>query len=284
MNCILTKEFLWTKGEFDEWEEHRTKEYDEFRMMLHQRTMNVLNKVPITKDQQKTYEFCDHHYHWRYYGLLDRTGIDGKVQHSNKSYTDSIFGLCPDWVAKNEEKARKSSFKATIGSVWDKLKIAPSDKEAFIKARGFYKSSNKTLIISGSCGYGKTELAKAVQYDFDNNGETSYFVTCERLVRNYLEAHPTQNEIDVDARQAILDMRNSNVTVIDDLGTAEREYSESFKEQFKMFLDEHHGRLIITTNLTRIDLENKFNDKIISRIFDKKCVEINLCGKDYRRF
>ncbi len=98
----------------------------------------------------------------------------------------------------------------------------------------------------------------------------------------YLAAQPTRDEIDHDAKQAVIDMRKSDLAIIDDLGTEDRIYTEFFKEQFKMSLDEHQGRMVITSNLSRPQMEAKLNDKIVSRIFEN-CRTITLRGKDYRR-
>jgi DNA replication protein DnaC len=72
------------------------------------------------------------------------------------------------------------------------------------------------------------------------------------------------------------------VVVIDDLGTVEKSYTEFFKEQFKMFLDERRGKIIITTNLNKTQLIEKLNDKIVSRIYENSRT-LQLKGCDYRR-
>jgi DNA replication protein DnaC len=47
-------------------------------------------------------------------------------------------------------------------------------------------------------------------------------------------------------------------------------------------LDRETSKMVITTNLDRLQMEKKLNDKIVSRIFEKVKV-IHLKGKDYRR-
>ena len=282
MICTLTKQADRIKNEFDEWTDKRTDEYSRFRDIEHSRNMKRFAGESFNDAENKTYIFCDGKYHWHYFGLIARTGDDGQVQISNKSFCDSMFQLCPDWVDRNPEQAVRSSLRATAPDPWAKLSIDPRDVAAFHVAKDFYKSDFGSLIISGSCGFGKTSLAKMVESDFLRDGRETHFVACERLVQTFLESQPTKNEIDIESRQAIIDMRRADVVVIDDLGTAEREYSEFFKEQFKMFLDERRGKIVITTNLSKSQMESKLNDKIVSRIFEN-CRAIMLKGKDYRR-
>jgi len=282
MICTITKQADRVKNEFDEWTDKRTDEYSRFRDIEHSRNMKRFAGELFSDAENKTYIFCDGKYHWHYFGLISRTGDDGQVQISNKSFCDSMFQLCPDWVDRNPEQAVRSSLRATAPDPWAKLSIDPRDVAAFHVAKDFYKSDFGSLIISGSCGFGKTSLAKMVENDFLRDGRDTHFVACERLVQTFLESQPTRDEIDIESRQAIIDMRRADVVVIDDLGTADREYSEFFKEQFKMFLDERRGKIVVTTNLTKTQMESKLNDKIVSRIFEN-CRAIMLKGKDYRR-
>jgi len=282
MICTLPKQADRIKNEFDEWTDKRTDEYSRFRDIEHSRNMKRFAGELFNDAKNKTYIFCDSKYHWHYFGLIARTGDNGQVQISNKSFCDSMFALCPDWVDRNPEQAVRSSLRATVPDPWAKLSIDPRDVAAFHVAKDFYKSDFGSLIISGSCGFGKTSLAKMVESDFLRDGRDTHFIACERLVQTFLESQPTFGEIDIESRQAILDMRRADVVVIDDLGTAERDYSEFFKEQFKMFLDERRGKIVINTNLSRPQMESKLNDKIVSRIFEN-CRAVMLKGRDYRR-
>jgi DNA replication protein DnaC len=273
MICQLNKQTTRMTAEdgSDVWD--RTDYYQNIRNIEHGRIHKHFKD--LTDDEEATYETCDWHYHARHYGK-----VTGK--HENRSYGEIMYELCPDWVDKNPTEAARSSLRATSPDPWGKLQIAHADIAAFHAAKDFFKSTFQTLVINGGCGYGKTSLAKMVESDFLRDGLETCFVTCERLAVTYLETQPTKNEIDLESRQIILDMRRADVVVIDDLGTAEKAYSEFFKEQFKMFLDERRGKLVVTTNLTRLQLIPKLNDKIVSRIFENSRA-IQLKGKDYRR-
>lgn len=279
MSCKLQKqEYVIVEPDGNEvW--MRWDAYQKIREIEHSRIRKHFKD--LTPQEEATYETCDFHYHYCHFGKGYRfRHQDGKT--SMQDYGECVIGLCPDWADKNPNLSSKSSLRATTPDAWSKLTIAAADVAAFHAAKDFKNSDFKTLLISGACGYGKTSLAKMVESDFMRSGEDTYFVACERLAQIFLEVQPTRNEIDVESRQAIIDMRNAAVVVIDDLGTIEKEYTEFFKEQFKMFMDERRGKLIVTTNLTRVQLVAKLNDKIVSRLFEN-CRTIALKGKDYRR-
>jgi hypothetical protein len=279
MICTLTKQYYKITGPdgidvFD-----FTNEYQKIMDMEFERRYKHFKN--LTDFEKADHEICDGHYHWLHFG--ERYVFKNHLGAASiQSFGECIIALCPDWVDRNPSQAVRSSLRDTMPDPWGKLSIAPADVAAFHAAKDFFKSDYLSLIIDGACGFGKTSLAKMVESDFLRAGQETHFITCERLAKTYLEEQPTRNEIDLESRQAIIDMRRADVVVIDDLGTAEKEFTEFFKEQFKMFLDERHGRLIVTTNLNRQQLEKKLNDKIVSRIFEG-CRQVTLKGRDYRR-
>lgn len=261
----------------------RTGEYQKIRDIEHSRIRKQFQN--LTPDELATYDTCDGRYHYRHYGkVLPKTVklVVGRVP-VDLSFTETITGFCPDYAERNPDTVSASKmFAADVIDPWRDL-IQPSvDVQAFTSARKFLSSIHKTLIITGACGYGKTTMARAIADDCRRKGETPQFITCERLAEVFLAAQPTANEIDIDARQAVIDLKAADLLVIDDLGTAEKEYTEFFKEKLKMLLDERKGKMVITTNLDRLQMEKKLNDKIVSRIFEKVKV-IHLKGRDYRR-
>jgi DNA replication protein DnaC len=252
----------------------RTNEYQHIREIEHNRIRKHFQD--LTDEETADYETCDFKYHWRHVGIVH--GL-----HSNRSYSDIAIGLCPDFVEKNPDVAAHSSFKHdAVVDQWQKLEQPQADSEAFANARRFKGSIAKTLIITGACGYGKTTLAKAVMADYTRAGEETCFITCEKLTDVFLACKSFNNEIDLDARQTKVDMRNADLLVLDDLGNATKEYTEDFKKELKQLLDEKRGKLIITTNLDKRQMESKFNAQIVSRIFERVRV-VHLKGKDYRR-
>jgi len=283
MSCSVQKQHYAVTGEdgVEFWE--RTNEYQRIREIEYERRRKGF--TGLTAEELETHETCDGRYHYRHYGQVHARMFHGSIgrRAEDLSFSEVIVGFCPDYAERNPDMVSASKmFAADVVDPWRDLVQPSVDAQAFITARKFLGSINKTLIITGACGYGKTTMARAIMDDCRRRNGTPYFVSCEKMAEVFLAAQVTANEIDVDARQAVLDMKGADLLVIDDLGTAEKEYSEFFKEKLKMLLDERKGKLVITTNLDRIHLEKKLNDKIVSRIFEK-AKAIHLRGKDYRR-
>lgn len=274
MTCHLPKQTTMMHDEQGNEVWDRTNEYQHIREIEHNRIRKHFKN--LTDEEMADYETCDFRYHWRHTGAV--LGL-----HSNRSFSDVAIGLCPDFVEKNPDVAAHSSFKHDVViDQWQKLEQPQADADAFSHARRFRSSIHHTLIITGACGYGKTTLAKAVMADYIRNGEEAVFVTCEKLIDVFLACKSFNNEIDLEARQTKMDMRSADLLILDDLGNTTKDYTEDFKKELKQLLDEKRGKLIITTNLDRKQMETKFNAQIVSRIFEKMKV-VHLKGKDYRR-
>ncbi len=274
MTCHLPKQMYAIADEQGNeiWE--RTNEYQHIREIEHSRIRKHFKN--LTDEEMADYETCDFKYHWRHVGIVH--GL-----HSDRSYNEVVVGLCPDFVERNPDIAAHSSFKhEAVIDQWQKLEQPQADTQAFIDARRFRSSVSKTLIITGACGYGKTTLARAIMTDYIRSGEEACFIACERLIDVFLACKSFNNEIDLEARQTKVDMRTADLLILDDLGNTTKDYTEDFKKELKQLLDEKRGKLIITTNLDRRQMESKFNPQIVSRIFEKVKV-IHLKGKDYRR-
>jgi nucleoside-triphosphatase THEP1 len=283
MSCGVIKQHYVTADVdgLEVWE--RTNEYQRIREIEYERRRK--GYVDLTDEEMATHDSCDGRYHYRHYGRVPlRTFHGSNGRHTvDVSFSEVIVGFCPDYAERNPDTVTASRmFAANVADPWRDLHQPSVDAPAFTAARKFYSSILRTFIITGACGYGKTTMARAIMGDCSRANGRPQFVSCEKLAEIFLAAQPTANEIDMEARQAVLDMKSADLLVIDDLGTAEKEYTEFFKEKLKMLLDERKGKLVITTNLDRTQLEKKLNDKIVSRIFEKMKA-VHLKGKDYRR-
>jgi nucleoside-triphosphatase THEP1 len=283
MNCTVTKQHHPTADQdgIEIWD--RTNAYQKIREIEYSRRRKKYEN--LTDEELATYESCDGHHHYRHYGRVAPRMVQGSWGRHvvDLSFTETVIGFCPRYADLHSSEVEHSKmFAADVLSPWMKLKVAEADAAAFTSAQKFYSSVMRGLIITGQCGFGKTTLARAVMDDCRKAGDNPYFISCEKMTEVFLLAQPSSNGLDVDARQAMLDMKAADLLVIDDLGTAEKEYSEFFKEKLKMVLDERKNKIVVTTNLDRGQLESKFNDKIVSRIFEK-AKAIHLKGRDYRR-
>lgn len=251
----------------------RTNEFQKFREeVFHGRLgIGLSHAEEFSEAMNADYVFCEGCYHVLHYG----------AGHGRKSFGESIIGLCPDWAARNPKEAAASKYKYRPPSAWDDLEIARIDQGAFKVAKEFHLNLLKTFIVGGPCGFGKTSMARAIESDFKRDDMTTFFITCEELVELFILSQPRAGEIDVEARQRLQEMKAADLVVLDDLGTDGREYTEFFKEKLKLFLDQHGGRMVVTTNLSREALELKLNEKIASRIFARSQAVV-LRGRNYR--
>jgi DNA replication protein DnaC len=104
MTCTLAKEkhyaFTDETGR-DIWD--RLDSFQEFRInVFHARTMKRFSKIPFNEKEKRTYDFCSGKYHTRYYGEVPGD--------PDRSYTDGVIGLCPDFVKHNQDESRASAF------------------------------------------------------------------------------------------------------------------------------------------------------------------------------
>lgn len=130
--------------------------------------------------------------------------------------------------------------------------------------------NNKYLnvLISGPVGTGKTFLAECVANELIKNNFLVSLTTAINLNNNMLNYHISQNESKYGFIQNYID---ADVLIIDDLGT-EPMLNNVTKEYLYYILSERINkgkRTVITTNLDLNNIDEKYGDRIGSRLFDK---------------
>ena len=131
--------------------------------------------------------------------------------------------------------------------------------------------NNKYLnvIICGPVGTGKTFLAECVANELIKKNMLVAITTAIDLNNNMLGYHVAQNEEKVGILQNYLD---AEVLIIDDLGT-EPMLKNVTKEYLYYIISERMNmkkRTIITTNLDLNNLNEYYEDRIASRLIDKR--------------
>jgi DNA replication protein DnaC len=152
----------------------------------------------------------------------------------------------------------------------------------------FGKSEFKQLLIFGQSGRGKTHLVQALS---NKAGLMDYglkytpkikVVMAEEFYFTILKSAYGLPVNDFFCSKWDFDelMYASKAIVIDDLGK-EKQEAEG-KENFNN-LDKYRGKIIITTNLNRKDIYERYGEFIGKRLFDENITQtIVLGGKDYR--
>lgn len=135
------------------------------------------------------------------------------------------------------------------------------------------------IFISGEVGAGKTYLTKAIAYELIESGKIVKLTSAFNMSRDFKEYRSNYNE-------AILDKYLScEFLFIDDLGT-ETLYKNTTVELLYHVINERKTKklcTIITSNLDLADLRDRYEERIYSRIVDRKSsITLYLSGKDLR--
>ena len=142
------------------------------------------------------------------------------------------------------------------------------------------KDSTKNLIyIAGPTGVGKTVLIRCMANELISNGKVIRLTTAFKMNQDFKEFQKTRNE----------DLLNKYLTpeylFVDDLGT-EPKYKDVTLEFLYLIINERKMKnlsTIITSNLDLKDLIDRYEERIASRIIDKKSsITILLEGDDKR--
>lgn len=168
----------------------------------------------------------------------------------------------------------------------ENYKISPYEQMRRIKIRCAQFSENfdnsfENMVFSGSSGLGKTFLAKAIGKDILNRGKTVLYITAyelfEVLEKSKFSKEMTNRENYFSTVPKIVDL-----LIIDDLGT---EFNTLFSNV--SFFDIINSRLntkkstIISTNLDKIELEDMYSERILSRLYGEYKI-FTFLGDDIR--
>lgn len=142
------------------------------------------------------------------------------------------------------------------------------------------KDSDKNLVyLLGQTGTGKTHLLSSMANEFIKQNKIVFLTTAFNLSQLFLKYHTTKEK---DVLDEIL---SCEVLFIDDLGT-EPFLKNITQEYTYLVINERRMknlRTIITSNLTPLELKEKYDERIFSRILDKSTsITLELKGKDKR--
>lgn len=136
------------------------------------------------------------------------------------------------------------------------------------------------LFLSGSSGLGKTFLLRSIARHAAARGVLTQMYTANELL-NRIRADYFARELDADS-----DLYAAQLLLIDDLGT-EPMWENITVEQLFALIDARLSRglnTVISTNLSPLEVQNRYTERIASRLFDKRaCQALRLLGADVRR-
>lgn len=146
-----------------------------------------------------------------------------------------------------------------------------------------FGASSKNIVISGSVGTGKSYLAGCIADNLLKRDFNTVFISACELNSIFLKYHTAP----VDEKGLYLELLFScDLLIIDDLGS-EPIYKNVTEEYLLMVITERILRenpFIITTNLEQEQLLDRYGDRTLSRLNDKRHgVFISIQGEDLRR-
>lgn len=154
-------------------------------------------------------------------------------------------------------------------------------KTIFTYAEKFPNTKLKNIIISGNTGAGKTYLANALCQTISEKGYSTIFLSSTELNNIFIKMHIN----DSDKKDYFDILSTCDLLVIDDLGT-EPIYQNVTVEYLNALVSERlkcDKHFIITTNLSSLEIKNRYSGRFFSRVFDKdKSIYYEFLTKDLR--
>ncbi len=144
-----------------------------------------------------------------------------------------------------------------------------------------FDTSSPSIFMHGKTGLGKTHLSLAIAGYVVNQGYGVIYGSTQNLINKLEREHFGRNNEDTgNAEQALLDC---DLLILDDLGS---EFSTTFTvAAIYNIINTRISRglpVIINTNLTPEELEQKYTQRITSRITGNY-VSLQFCGRDIRQ-
>lgn len=142
------------------------------------------------------------------------------------------------------------------------------------------EASERNLMFTGVTGLGKTHLSSAIAYEVIKKGYDVFYDSAQSILYSFeKERFSRAGTFDPDITERYM---TCDLLIIDDLGT---EYSgnmsvSSLYNLINMRLLDNKS-MIISTNLTGNEMQKRYDDRIVSRIFGMFTI-LNFIGEDIR--
>ncbi len=140
----------------------------------------------------------------------------------------------------------------------------------------------RIVLISGKTGTGKTYLSNAIANKAIEKQQSALIVTAYSLIELFLKGYLSGQDTKLAVLENLMDV---DLLVIDELGV-ENKFNNVTSEYLYALINERIQRgnkTVISTNLTMRQIQERYDDRIFSRIADKKLsMVLHLDGEDKR--
>ncbi|MFA6867533.1 MAG: ATP-binding protein [Clostridia bacterium] len=134
--------------------------------------------------------------------------------------------------------------------------------------------------LQGEPGVGKSYIANFIAKKAIENNKIVVIINAIKLNKMFLEYHLAP----IEEKQSVLSsVTNCDLLIIDDLGVEQNLNNVTIPYLYQILIDRLDKKTIITSNLSTRNLENKYDQRIISRLMDKRnSLVIDIKGEDLR--
>ena len=205
------------------------------------------------------------------YSGLGRTIKDQTFENFNLNYYDR---------KKSPDKLIPESPYKYMKSIYEDCKKFAADFGGKYFGDSNSEEIKKNLLFMGTTGVGKTHLSSAIAYEVIKKGFDVFYDSAQSILYSFeKERFSRFGTFDPDIIERYM---TCDLLIIDDLGT---EYSGSMSVSslynlINMRLLENKS-MIISTNLTGEEMQKRYDDRIVSRMFGMFTV-LNFIGEDIR--
>lgn len=212
-------------------------------------------------------------------GLKKRCECLNKAYDVKKAERQGIWGSAKDTFEHYNENVYSDEVIPSLG-------ISQRGYMAFIKekvyqyAADFPKTKVPDMLFVGKSGLGKTFLLQAVANKVSQRGYWVNYMTAYRFIELARQAHFT-NEWDIMECTIACDL-----LIIDDLGIEPMMENITIIQLFRTIdLRQQQGKhTVISTNLNSVELQNRYSERIASRLLNpRQCELVAFLGEDVRR-